>query len=201
MVSASNANFAAIIYFKFLNHKAMQFEYPHIIENGAGERLTFHRLVGDRLEGESIVQPNCGPPMHVHHSQEEGMTVLSGKLGIQILGEDPVFYEVGETAVFKAGVPHRFWNAGTEPMHCKAYVQPVQNFEYYLSEIFKSMQANGGKQPGMFDAAWLLDRYRSEFDMLAVPAFVKKMVFPVVLFIGRLLGKFQKFEGAPAPIA
>ena len=52
----------------------------------------------------------------------------------------------------------------------------------------------------MFDAAWLLDRYRSEFDMLVIPTFVKKMVFPVVLFIGRLLGKFKKFEGAPAPI-
>jgi mannose-6-phosphate isomerase-like protein (cupin superfamily) len=182
----------------------MQFQYPHIIENGAGERLIFTRLVkgpaGDRLEGECFVQPNCGPMMHVHLQQEEGMTILSGMMGVQLQGEAPVFYGVGESAIFKAGVPHRFWNAGSEPLHCTAYVYPVQNFEYYLSAIFNSMQENGGKRPAAFDIAWLLKRYRSEFDMLAIPLLVKKLVFPLVLFIGRLKGRHRKFQHAPEPL-
>ena len=53
--------------------------YPHTIDNGAGERLTFIRRVGDsvgdRLEVENLVDPGCGPPMHVHHGQEEALTV------------------------------------------------------------------------------------------------------------------------------
>ncbi len=179
----------------------MQFQYPHIIENGAGERLVFTQLIGERLEGESFIEPNCGPPMHVHLQQEEGMTVLSGKMGVQVKGEAPVIYGAGEKAVFKAGVPHRFWNAGTELLHCMAYVQPVQNFEYYLSEIYKSMQENSGKQPAAFDAAWLLNRYATEFDMLAIPLMVKKLVFPIVLFFGKLQGKHRKFQNAPEPLS
>jgi hypothetical protein len=51
------------------------YTYPHTIENGAGERLTFVRRVqdpvGDRLEVENLVKPGSGPPMHVHNYQEE----------------------------------------------------------------------------------------------------------------------------------
>lgn len=55
------------------------YTYPHTIENGAGERLTFLRRVtgprGDRLEGENLVAPGAGPPMHVHFHQDEVFTV------------------------------------------------------------------------------------------------------------------------------
>src|SRR5215207_3425479 len=43
------------------------YTYPHTIENGAGERLTFMRRVqgpaGDRLEVENVVKPGSGPPI------------------------------------------------------------------------------------------------------------------------------------------
>ncbi|CAN5291148.1 hypothetical protein BH23GEM2_BH23GEM2_15910 [soil metagenome] len=49
--------------------------YPYTIDNGAGEKLTFVRLIpntsGGRLEGENLVSPGAGPPMHVHFLQEE----------------------------------------------------------------------------------------------------------------------------------
>ena len=54
-----------------------RFTYPHTIDNGAGERLTFLRRVptdrGERLEVENVVGPGAGPPMHVHHYQEEAL--------------------------------------------------------------------------------------------------------------------------------
>lgn len=182
----------------------MQFQYPHTIENGGGERLIFKRLVqdpeGDWLEVENYVQPNGGPPMHVHHLQDEHLTVVQGKMGVEVLGEVPKYYEAGEGDTFKAGVAHRFWNAGSEPLVCTGWVKPPHNLEYFLTEIYKSSAANGGKQPGAFDAAYLLDRYRSEFDMLDIPGFVKKVIFPVALFFGKLQGKQRKFEGAPAPL-
>ena len=65
--------------------------YPRKIENGSGEALVFLGVVpdqgGDRLEVEVRAQPGAGPPMHVHYLQEEGMTVVTGKLGFQINGE------------------------------------------------------------------------------------------------------------------
>jgi hypothetical protein len=52
----------------------------------------------------------------------------------------------------------------------------------------------------MYDAAFLLDRYKSEFGMLEIPAFVQKTIFPVILFLGNLAGKNKKFAGAPPPL-
>jgi quercetin dioxygenase-like cupin family protein len=180
----------------------MEYQHPHIIENGKGERLVFNRLVkgpqGDYLEGESFVAPNSGPPMHVHHLQDETFTVISGRLATEIMGEGVKYHEAGATVIFKAGVPHRFWNAGTNQLHCKATVSPALNFEYFITEIFRSMKENKSERPHIFDAAWLLNRYRSEFDMLSIPSFVKK-AFPIVVQLGKLLGKDKKFECAPLP--
>ena len=66
------------------------YSYPHTIENGAGERITFVRPVqdsaGDRLEVENFVKPGSGPPMHVHTYQEEALTIQQGQLGYQRSG-------------------------------------------------------------------------------------------------------------------
>ena len=77
--------------------------YPHTIDNGAGERLTFVRRVGDRLEVESIVEPGSGPPMHVHHHQEEALDGRAGRVGFQRPGEPEQFAERGETVRVQAG--------------------------------------------------------------------------------------------------
>lgn len=183
----------------------MQYQYPHTIENGAGERLVFKRLVKDAeggyLEVENFVEPNCGPPMHVHFEQEEALTIVQGRMATQILGEDPVYHEAGDTAVFAKGVPHRFWNAGDDILHCTGHIKPAYNCEYFLTEIFQSMQTNGNNRPSTFDSAWLLNRYRTEFDMIDIPGFVKKVIFPTSLFIGKLQGKQRKFQNAPEPLS
>lgn len=45
-----------------------------------------------------------------------------------------------------------------------------------------------------------MTRYKSEFDMPEIPTFVKKVIFPVTLFFGKLSGKHKKFEKAPEPV-
>src|SRR5688572_13281745 len=180
------------------------YTYPHTIENGAGESLTFVRIVnhpeGDYLEVENVVQPGSGPPMHVHHKQAESLTVVKGKMGAQHPGKEPEFYNEGETVEFQAGVPHKFWNAGNEPLECKGWVKPIDNIEYFLTEIYCSTKENAGKRPGAFDSAYLMTRYKSEFDMLEIPGFVKKVIFPLTVFFGKLAGKHKKFADAPEPV-
>ena len=55
--------------------------YPHKIENGEGEELTFFGVVrhrdGDRMEVEFLAPPDVGTPMHLHHLQEEAITVVA----------------------------------------------------------------------------------------------------------------------------
>ena len=63
----------------------MTYSYPHTIENGAGEQLTFIAIKqgpdGEYLEVENQVSPGAGPPMHVHFKQEESLTVVKGRIG------------------------------------------------------------------------------------------------------------------------
>ena len=83
-------------------------DYPHTIDNGAGERLTFLRRDGDRLEVESVVSPGAGPPMHIHHLQKEAVTVELGRVAYRRAGEPERFAGPGETVLFEAGEEHRF---------------------------------------------------------------------------------------------
>ena len=62
------------------------------------------------------------------------------------------------------------------------------------------MRRNGGKRPSLFDVAYLSRRYASEFAVLNVPAPVQRVVFPIVVGIGRLLGWDKRFRDAPEPI-
>lgn len=178
--------------------------YPHTIQNGGGERLTFIRRVqdsaGDRLEVENLVEPGGGPPMHVHHYQEEALTVEQGRIGYQRRGEPEQFAEAGETVVFKAGEWHRFWNPAEEDLRCTGYIQPADNVEYFLTAIFESQRENGGSRPDPFDAAFLARRFRSEFGMAEIPAAVQRFVFPVLVTVGRLLGKYRRYADAPEPV-
>jgi hypothetical protein len=62
------------------------------------------------------------------------------------------------------------------------------------------MKRSGGHRPDPFEAAFLARRYRSEFGMAEIPAPVQRFVFPVLVAVGRLLGKYKKYADAPQPV-
>ena len=178
--------------------------YPHTIDNGGGEQLTFvarrRDERGEFLEGDNTVAPGAGPPMHVHHLQEESLTVERGTLAYQRPGQPEQIAGPGETVTFPAGDAHRFWNAGQDELVCTGVIRPPGNVEYFLGEIFASTRRHGGKRPGIFDAAYLSHRYRSEFEVLEAPTPVRRLVFPVIAAVGTLLGRHRRFAGAPEPM-
>ncbi len=178
--------------------------YPHTISNGAGERLTFTGIVpttsGGRLVGENLVSPGAGPPMHVHHLQEEGFTVVRGRMGYQRPGQDPAYAEAGDSLVFRPGEPHRFWNAGETDLLCVGYIEPPGNAEFFLKALFDSQRTNGGARPSLLDVAFLLRRYRSEFAMLEIPWPVQRFLLPLAVAVGRLTGRYAKYADAPVPM-
>jgi quercetin dioxygenase-like cupin family protein len=174
--------------------------YPRTIDNGHGEVLTFIGRDGDRLLVESTTAPGAGPPMHVHHLQTESMHVASGRVGYAIAGEPERFAGPGETVSFGPGVEHRFWNAGSEPLHMTGAVFPADNLEYFLAAIFASTASSRRARPDAFDAAFLLTRYRTEFALTAIPAPVRRFVMPLQARIGRILRRYDKFSDAPDPV-
>lgn len=143
-------------------------------------------------------EPGFGPPCHVHYLQEEWIQVIKGRMKVWT-GNQEFMLEAGDEYTFAPGEPHRFRNDGNETLQYRGTVKPSLNYEYFIRQVYISANKARADKPGAFDAAFLLTRYQSEFDILDIPRPVKKLVFPVLLLLGRLLGKFKKFADAPPP--
>ncbi len=139
--------------------------YPYTIDNGAGEQMTFEARRrdehGEYLEVRNSVAPGAGPPMHVHHLQEEALTVERGTMAYQVLGEDERRAEAGESVTFAPGVAHRFWNAGDDELVGSGHIRPPRQRRILRTQVFSSTRRGGGKRPGLFDGAYLSHRYRA----------------------------------------
>jgi uncharacterized cupin superfamily protein len=138
--------------------------------------------------------------MHTHWLQDEELTVVKGNIGYQVMGEEKRYAGEGETILFTRGVPHRFWNEGTETLNCRGWIKPANTIVFFLCAIYAAQNKSGKSQPDAFDGAYLMTRYSSEYDLPEIPAFVKKTIVPMTYFVGRVLGKYKKFSNAPKPL-
>ena len=80
------------------------------------------------------------------------------------------------------------------------YIEPADSIEYFLGAIVESRKQSGGLRPNALDVAFLARRYRSEFGMAAIPAAVQRLLFPVLVAVGTLLGRYRKYADAPEPV-
>ncbi len=177
----------------------MKYQFPFSIETKYGEKITFLGMEGDRLILEGFCAPMAGPGFHTHLRQDEGVTVVKGKIGYQILGEEPQYGGPGDSVTFKRGVPHRFWNAGEDELHIKGWINPAENVVFFLSTLYDALNRGEKNRPEIFDGSYLTCRYKREFDAPEVPGFVKNIIMPITYQIGKLMGKYKKFESAPEP--
>lgn len=184
----------------------MKYPYPlpHTISNPFGEVLIFEsKEIEDEVEKMIVrnkVSPGSGPPYHVHFKQEESLTVVKGVMGYQVDGAEEKLLHEGESVLFKRGEMHRFWNAGESPLECQGWIKPANTIDYFLTALYISATKSGKPGGDPFDGAFLLTRYKSEYDIKDVPAIVKKIVFPIIVFVGKILGKYKHFKNAPPSI-
>ena len=182
----------------------MKYDLPYTIENGLGEKIIFKEIIhepdGDKLIIQGFCHPGGGPAMHIHFKQDECFTVRKGKVGYQCLDGEEKFAAEGETLLFKRGTAHRFWNAGNDELQMDAWVKPADNLIFFLSTLYEAQRISGKGQPERFYAAYLLTRYKKEYDMVGLPAFVKNVLLPVTYTFGKLFGKYKKFKEAPHPV-
>ncbi len=180
----------------------MTYNFPHSIENCVGEKITFQKM--DPSTGIVVVdaycKPGAGPAMHTHLRQDEELTVVSGKMGYQVLDGEIKFAEPGQTVLFKAKTPHKFWAEGQEDLHLTGRIQPADNVVFFLTTLYDAQNKSGKAAPDPFIGAYLLSRYKKEYDMPEIPQFVKKVIFPITVFIGRLSGKYKHLKNAPPPL-
>ncbi len=152
------------------------------------------------LEIEGGIPPHgLGPPLHIHVGQREEGAVLSGVLSGRVGGRTVTFVAGDTSVLFPAGVPHRWWNDGSEPLVFKGRAVPAADLDRFLQAVFAISNAGMPGRPSLFHMAHVLHRHRSTQRLARMPRWVQRGVLPVVIVIGRLLGQYpaEGWPGAP----
>jgi mannose-6-phosphate isomerase-like protein (cupin superfamily) len=150
------------------------------------------------LEG-SLPPRAEGPPLHVHFLEDESGTVVSGTLGAELAGRTLTF-TAGSVVELPKGVPHRWWNAGDTLLQFNGQIAPVVDLDRYLQAIFAVLSANPAKRPSLFYLAHVAWRHRRTQQLALPPPAIQRVLFPIVIALGHLLGKYrgEAWPGSPA---
>lgn len=120
---------------------------PKIVAPGTGKKLS---VVGDSntilLAGEdtggtlalieTTAPPGVGPPLHIHHREDETFAILEGEFEFQVDGE--VYRPTQGSVVFAPkGRPHRFQNVGPTPGRMLISLTPagLENFFIEVDQV------------------------------------------------------------------
>jgi mannose-6-phosphate isomerase-like protein (cupin superfamily) len=149
------------------------------------------------LDG-SLPPRTSGPPLHVHFHEHEEIIVKAGTLGAQI-GTEKIIVPAGETAVIPAGVLHRWWNAGDDLLELSGKASPAVDVDRFLQAVFAVLNASSNGRPSIFHVAHVLSRHRGTQLLSVPPPALQRILFPVILVIGRILGKYRgsNWPGSP----
>jgi quercetin dioxygenase-like cupin family protein len=176
-----------------------------------GERVTFLATSadtnGEAVVIETVVQPHGSvAAAHVHPAQSERFAVKSGKLGMKA-GREKRTLGPGQFVVVEPGTPHRFWNAGDEPVTFVCEIRPALQFESLLETMFALAAAGKTNRKGMPNLLRLAVIAETHFDTVRLPfppAWLQKAGLALGAPLGRLVGYRPSYEpepGLPAPAA
>lgn len=100
--------------------------------------IMYVKLTGKDTDGRSTViecvtPPNEGPPLHVHHRDDEGFYVIEGDFQFEIDGKREVAH-TGDYLWVKRGTPHCFQNTGATTGRLLLTLEP-SGAELFFGEI------------------------------------------------------------------
>jgi quercetin dioxygenase-like cupin family protein len=137
-----------------------------ILRSGPGRDLIF-KVTGNDTGGAFdyfIVQvaPKNGPPLHVHHIQEETIHVLKGRFKVRI-GDEIFYLNEGDFAYLPSKVPHAFVNLTDETGEVIVVYVPGGGHRFY--EELGPLTRNGRPDPK--DVAEVFEKY--DMSLLGPP--------------------------------
>jgi quercetin dioxygenase-like cupin family protein len=175
------------------------------IENRHSGLILRLRRVRD-VDGQIVLEMDCslppkssGPPLHVHFHQREEFLVKSGTLGLRC-GKETKLVPAGGTSVAPAGVVHTWWNAGDDLLEFSAKAIPAGDLDRYLQAATAVLNASPTGKPSICYGADVMWRHRHSQAIASLPRLIQWIIFPVILFVGRTLGKYRgaNWPGSPA---
>jgi mannose-6-phosphate isomerase-like protein (cupin superfamily) len=179
--------------------RALTLELRH-----TGERLTLRRIKTDKgieelhLSG-SLPAHGQGPPLHVHFEQDEHGEVIWGTLSASADGKK-FLVAAGGSARFARGSAHRWWNDGEQELVLRGVATPAVDLDRYLQAMFEVLNAGPPNHPPIFYMAHVLYRHRKTQLALVVPRVLQRVLFPIVVLLGTVLGKYRgtAWPGCPS---
>jgi quercetin dioxygenase-like cupin family protein len=149
---------------------------------GPHTRIEFERTSGDTSGAllsfkETFQVGPQRPPAHLHATQTERFTVLSGTLGVRV-GRETRVLGPGEIVEVPPGTAHTLWNAGAEPCVHRVEMMPALAMEDFFHEVIK-IESEGGIQAGRL--AMLMLRHRNQ--LAGLPWFIQWVLFRLVAFL------------------
>jgi uncharacterized cupin superfamily protein len=108
-----------------------------------------------------------GSPVHTHEREDEYSYVLEGQLTAQI-GDAVVEAGPGELVVKPRGIPHAFWNAGSEPVRFLELITPG-GFEEYFFELAGPFNARDAQAMDE-----IRSRYHLDLRMETIPELLER---------------------------
>lgn len=160
-----------------------------------GERMTFLETAAEN-DGERVVIELRADPggaiaaAHVHPSQWETFSVVSGTLGTKVAGRKAEFCP-GQTLGVAPGVAHTWWNAGDDELVFRCEVRPALQFESLIETMF-SLAADGktnkNGMPNPFRLAVIANAHFDTVQLPVIPAWMQKVALAMGAPVGKAIG-------------
>ncbi|HEV3478516.1 MAG TPA: cupin domain-containing protein [Gaiellaceae bacterium] len=169
-----------------------------------GEVLVFHRTAaetdGESALVETIVRPDgFVAAAHVHPYQTERFEIVEGVLGLR-LGERELVARPGDVAVVPPGIPHRFWNAGSQDARFLCEIRPALQFESLIETMFTLAAQGKTNKRGMPNPLQLAVIAKAHFDTVRLPfppAAMQRLALALAAPLGKAAG-YRETATAPA---
>jgi quercetin dioxygenase-like cupin family protein len=154
---------------------------------------------GRTLVADLYVQPGRAVAgAHLHPNLQEAFTVLRGKVGMRLGGQE-LIAPLNERIVVPVGVVHDWWNAGDEEAHVQVEAMPGDRFLEMIANLFGLAQDGKTNEKGMPNLLQLIV-FGKEFEDVLVftkpPRWVFNLMYillsPLALLLG-YRGSYKKY--------
>jgi quercetin dioxygenase-like cupin family protein len=182
-----------------------------VFDNPVTHEMGYVRVGTDETNGDRMVvdlrMPGSeGPllPMHLHPGHNERFTVVDGEIAF-IRGEERGVVRAGGQAVIPRGVPHGWWNTGTQDARVIVEVRPAARFEELSRTVFglvREGKTNAQGIPNPLQAAVLAQEFGDVIEFASPPRWIQRILYGILAPLGRLLGyraTYARHRGIPVP--
>jgi mannose-6-phosphate isomerase-like protein (cupin superfamily) len=133
-----------------------------------GDLYTF-KITGKQTNGsftviEQIIQPENGPPPHIHHREDEAFYILEGSFSF-LSGDKQAVFEAGSFVYVPKGTLHTFRNVGKSQGKLLVYITPagLEHFFYAIGQPAADLNKAPEFDPAVIDKLMqLADTYQMD---------------------------------------